>query len=423
MNILLIGSGGREHALAYALYNSNSTGKLYCAPGNPGILNFCDFADIDPLNFSDVVTFCKTNVIDLVVVGPEQPLSFGIADYLLGNRIKVFGPTKNAAMLESSKGYAKDFMFKYNIPTAEFKKFSSLEKEKAVSYIENYTKYPVVLKADGLAAGKGVIIANNKEEALDSLELFFNGKFGDAGNTVVIEEFIEGEEASVLAITDGKNFITLASSQDHKRIFDGDNGPNTGGMGAYSPAPIVTDAVLEKVNKRILKPSIDGIAKEGAPFIGCLYAGLMINNGEPKVVEFNVRFGDPETQAVLMSFRGDFAGLLMSAAIGELDESCVDVICDNYSCCVVMVSDGYPESYEKGQIITGIREAEKTGAIIFHAGTKLTDGNIVVNGGRVLGVTGVGNSLNEAVKNAYNAVEKIHFEKSYYRKDIAKKAL
>jgi phosphoribosylamine--glycine ligase len=325
--------------------------------------------------------------------------------------------------LESSKGFAKEFMKKYNIPTADFEIFFLKQKQKAIDYLNTYKNYPIVLKADGLAAGKGVVICEDKKTAIEELENFFSGKFGSAGQTIVMEEFMLGEEASILALTDGNNFITLASSQDHKRAFDGDKGPNTGGMGAYSPAPIVTDEILEKVKIQIIRPTLEGMKKEGSTFKGCLYVGLMINNSEPKVVEYNVRFGDPETQAVLVNFKGDFSGLLLSIAEGELDESYIDEICDSHSCCVVMTSEGYPGNYPKGQIIRGIKEAEKTGAVVFHAGTALKDGNLTSNGGRVLGITGIGNNLKQAVENAYNAVNCINFDKSFYRKDIAHRAI
>ncbi|MFC2130540.1 phosphoribosylamine--glycine ligase [Bacteroidota bacterium] len=423
MNTLLIGGGGRENALSYAIFHSYSNNKLFCAPGNPGISKFAESVDIYVNKHQEVIDFCKIMNIDLVVIGPEQPLADGLADSLRENNINVFGPSKKAARLESSKGFAKEFMLKHNIPTAAYKSFSLEEKGNALKYIQDLNQFPVVLKADGLAAGKGVVIAKNRNEAVDTLNSMFSGQYGEAGNSVVIEEFLIGEEASILAVTDGRKFVTLASSQDHKRIYDGDKGPNTGGMGAYSPALIVTDTLLEEVRTRILKPAIDGIADDGTPFIGCLYAGLMINDGTPKVVEFNVRFGDPETQAVLTNFRGDFTRLLHSAAIGDLDISAIDETSHGYSCCVVMASEGYPVSYPKGQIITGIDKAEKIGAVVYHAGTSLIDGELKVSGGRVLGVTGKGDSLKEAVDIAYSAVKLIHFDNTYYRKDIAAKAL
>lgn len=423
MHILLIGNGGREHALAYSLYHSSSTEKIYCTPGNPGIFRFCENPNIKHDDFNALAQFCLEKNISLVVVGPEQPLADGITDFLESKQIKVFGPSKSASKLEASKGFAKLFMKKYNIPTAKFEIFNFKQKKHAIDYINGYKQYPVVLKADGLAAGKGVVICENKESALSEIEEFFSGKFGNAGQTIVFEEFMRGEEASILALTDGTNYITLASSQDHKRAYDGDAGPNTGGMGAYSPAPIVTSEILENVKKKIIEPTLEGMKTEGHPFKGCLYVGLMISNNEANVVEYNVRFGDPETQAVLPNFKGDFSALLLSIAEGKLDESTIDEICDSYSCCVVITSEGYPGSYPKGQLISGIKEAEKAGAIVFQAGTALKDEELVANGGRVLGVTGIGNNLMQAVDNAYRAVACINFEKSFFRKDIAKKAL
>jgi phosphoribosylamine---glycine ligase len=419
MNTLLIGSGGREHALAYAVYNSKSNHQIYCTPGNPGILEYSEIANVNVKDHLGIVEFCKNKKINLVLIGPEQPLADGLADDLRQHGINVFGPGKNAARLESSKGYAKDFMKKYNIPTADYKIFNEENKKDIIDYLKRYEKYPLVLKADGLAAGKGVTIANSKIEALNEVELMFSGKFGKAGKSIVVEEFLQGEEASVLAVSDGKKFVTLASSQDHKRIYDGDKGPNTGGMGAYSPAPVVNNKVMELVKDTILKPAINGMLKEGNPFIGCLYAGLMIKDEQPKVVEFNVRFGDPETQAVVMNFKGDFLGLLHSASVGSLDLNTIENECSGHTCCVVMASKGYPNNYTKGQTIEGIDKAIEKGAIVFHAGTIFENDKLKVAGGRVLGVTSTGNTLEEAVKKAYQSVEIISFENSYYRKDIA----
>ena len=422
MNILLIGSGGREHAIARSLSLSHSLNKLYSFPGNPGIWQFAQKADIHKFDFNLIIDFCKSNTIDLVVVGPEKPLADGISDILTENGIKVFGPSKQASRLESSKVFAKEFMARHNIPTAKYKVFSTEDYAVAYEYLQS-CKFPVVLKADGLAAGKGVIIADNYQSAKETLDSMFSGLFDEAGKTVVIEEFLVGEEASILAICDGKNFITLPSSQDHKRALDNDLGKNTGGMGAYSPAPIVTERVMNKVHEKILKPAIEGMEAEGFPFVGCLYAGLMIQNEEPKVVEFNVRFGDPETQAVLSIFDGDFPKLLFSAACGNLDKSAMKDSSDKYSCCVILASGGYPDEYKKGFEITGIEEAEKIGAIVYHSGTKLNDGKLLSEGGRVLGVTGVSTSMETAIKLAYDSVKKINFSNIFYRKDIGKKAL
>ena len=422
MNILLIGSGGREHALALAISKSENLAKIYAAPGNPGILNIAEKADLDLNNYSQISSFCKTNKIELVVIGPEQPLAEGMSDFLREQGINVFGPSKNAARLESSKGFAKEFMLKYSIPTANFRIFEYSSENEAIEYI-NQSEFPLVLKADGLAAGKGVVIAQSCEEAINTIKEMFAGSFNDAGKSVVIEEFMDGEEASILVITDGKDYITLASSQDHKRVFDGDTGPNTGGMGAYAPAPVVTDDILEKVNTKIIEPVIKNMSEEGNPFTGCLYVGLMIKDGEPKVVEFNVRFGDPETQAVLPLFAGDFLKLLYSASTGRLDKSAVINVNQGFACNVVLASNGYPGSFQKGFEITGIENAESEDLLVYHAGTAIKVGKLVTNGGRILGVCGVSNDLQSAIDKAYKGIESIHFENAYFRKDIGYKGL
>ena len=422
MNVLLIGSGGREHALAHAISKSPLLDKFYCLPGNPGIQQYARPFDCGLDNYYLISDRCKVKEIDLVVIGPEQPLADGLADFLREKGINVFGPSEKPARLESSKGYAKDFMQKYGIPTASYKKFTAGEESAAIDYLK-IQDYPIVIMADGLAAGKGVIIADTFDNAADTVRSMFKGKFKEAGQTVVIEEFLQGEEASILAISDGKDFITLAPSQDHKRTFDNDEGPNTGGMGAYAPASIVNATVLEKVKANIIKPVIENLVQEGTPFVGCLYAGLMINNDEPKVVEFNVRFGDPETQVVLPVFDGDFLRLIFSAARESLDTSVVNNIANGAACCVVLSSDGYPLSYQSGYEITGIDEAEKEGTIIYHAGTKWEDGILKTAGGRVLGVCAVANNLAEARDLSYKAVGKINFENKFYRKDIAVKGL
>jgi phosphoribosylamine--glycine ligase len=422
MNVLLIGSGGREHALALAISKSELLDKFYCLPGNPGIQKFARPFDCGLDNYYLISDRCKVKEIDLVVIGPEQPLADGLADFLREKGINVFGPSKAPARLESSKAFAKDFMQKYGIPTAAFKKFTALEEDDAIDYLKN-ADYPLVIKADGLAAGKGVIIAQTFDEAVDAVKAMFNGKFKEAGQTLVIEEFLKGEEASILAVSDGKDFITLAPSQDHKRAYDNDKGPNTGGMGAYAPAPIVNETVLEKVKENIIKPVIDNMRKEGTPFIGCLYAGLMIDNNEPKVVEFNVRFGDPETQVVLPIFDGDFLRLIFSAARGSLDTSVINNVANGAACCVVLTSEGYPASYKSGFEISGIEDAENEGAIVFHAGTKWEDGLLKTAGGRVLGVCAVAGNLKQARDLSYKAVDKINFENKFYRKDIATKGL
>lgn len=422
MNILLIGSGGREHALALALTNSLSCTKLYSYPGNPGIWKISEKVEQELKTHTDFVNFCKINNIDLVVIGPEQPLADGLADSLRQNDINVFGPSKLAARLESSKGFAKEFMRKYNIPTADFRIFSKEEQDQVIEYLRK-SIFPVVIKADGLAAGKGVVIAKDFFEAENIIKEIFSGLFGEAGNYIVVEEFMEGEEASVLSITDGKDFILLPSSQDHKRILDGDEGKNTGGMGAYAPAPVINKEVLEQIELEIISPTIKAMNAEETPFRGCLYAGLMIKNNKAKVVEFNVRFGDPETQAVLPLISGDFAALLYSAAIGNLDKSKININIDKYCCCVVLASRGYPDNFGKGFEIKGIDLAEQNGALVFHAGTALKDGKLVNSGGRVLGITALGNSLDEAIKKAYQCVDVISYQNKYYRQDIGIKGL
>lgn len=422
MNILVIGSGGREHAIVYALNKSVSTSKIFCYPGNPGIFEIAEKADINLNNYSEIADFCLQNIIDLVVIGPEQPLSDGLADYLRNQNINVFGPNKLAAQLESSKKFAKDFMSQNSIPTALYKCFTKNDYDEIKKYLRVHP-IPIVIKADGLAAGKGVIIANSYEEAITSIDSIFSGQFGEAGNTIVIEEFMQGIEASIFAISDGNDYVVLAPAQDHKRAFDNDLGKNTGGMGAYSPAAIVDNAVLDKVCKNIIEPTLSAMKNDYCPFIGCLYVGLMIHNNEPKVVEFNVRFGDPETQAVLSIFQGDFARLLYSAAIGKIDKSAIINSNNGACCCVVLVSAGYPDDYKKGYPITGISEAEAQGAIVFHAGTSIANNQIVNSGGRVLGVCALADDLNQARNKAYSFVDIINFENKFYRKDIALKGL
>jgi phosphoribosylamine--glycine ligase len=422
MTTLLIGSGGREHALAYAIKKSESCKYLYCSPGNPGIFQLAVNAQIDVNDYLSVAEFCRDKNVDLVVIGPEQPLAEGLSDFLRERGINVFGPSKAAAQLESSKGFAKEFMKRHRIPTAKYVRFSANDAGNAHEYIDNH-KMPIVLKADGLAAGKGVIVAQTKDEAHAALDEMFAGKFKDAGKEVVIEDFLEGEEASILAITDGQDFFLMQPSQDHKRVFDGDKGENTGGMGAYAPAPIVCDLLLKKIEEKVIKPAIGGMAGNGTPFIGCLYAGLMINDGEPYVVEFNVRFGDPETQPVMMLFNGDFAKLLHSAAVGALDKSAASIIDDEFTCCVVLASDGYPGSYQKGMEITGIENIDRGTTYVFHAGTSKKNGKLLSAGGRVLGVTSRRKTLKEAINNAYAEVAKINFENMYYRRDIGRKGL
>ncbi len=423
MNVLLIGSGGRENALAYKIAQSKLLDKLFIAPGNPGTKLLGENVAIKLNDFYSVYDFCLINKIELVVVGPEQPLVEGISDFLRQKGIKVFGPDKSAAEIEASKSFAKSLMSNYNIPTASYAEFNSSKLTEAKDYIKEQ-KFPCVIKADGLAAGKGVLICNNIMESEKAVEEIFVEKvFGSSGDKLIIEEFMTGEEASIFAITDGDDYICLPSAQDHKRIGNGDTGKNTGGMGAYSPAPIVTDEILSEVENKIIKPTLNALKNENRKFIGCLYCGLMLTAEGVKVVEFNCRFGDPETQAVLPLLEGDFLKLLYSAASGNLDKSSVKYS-GGSAVCVVAASKGYPDSYEKGFEITGIQSMEND-VIVFHAGTKEINRKILTNGGRVLGVTAVvnDNNLKKAKEKAYIALRKINFKNIYYRSDIADKAL
>jgi phosphoribosylamine--glycine ligase len=424
MNVAVIGSGGREHALTYKISQSPKCEKIFIIPGNPGTCSIGQNAVIDIKDHNAITNFCQTRGIDLVVIGPEIPLVDGLADALREKGISVFGPNKNAAEIEASKLFAKNLMKEYNIPTADFARFNSNEYEKAKKYLES-SKFPIVIKADGLAAGKGVLLCENIEQALASLDnLFIDKIFGESGDRIVIEEFLEGEEASIFAITDGEVFVCLPSAQDHKRIGDNDTGKNTGGMGAYSPAPIVTEEILKTVKSGIIVPTLKALRDKQKKFNGCLYCGLMITKAGPKVIEYNCRFGDPETQAVLPLLDGDFLELLYSAAKGKLNSDTV-----NYSggsaVCVVAASKGYPDKYEKGFEITGLNNLNENDIIVFHAGTKESNGKIVTNGGRVLSVTSVLNKpdLRRAKELAYNAISKINFEGIYYRKDISDKAI
>ena len=420
MDILLIGSGGREHAICRGLRKSAQVGKIYCAPGNPGMAQIAECVTLPPGNDA-VAEFAEKNGIGLVVVGPEAPLCEGVADAVRAKGIPVFGPSGAAARLEGSKDFSKAFMVKYGIPTAAYATFTDPEKAEAYIRSEYAAGRGVVVKADGLAAGKGVIVASSPEEALNGVRECFAGAFGKAGYRVVIEELLEGEEASILALTDGKTIVPLVSSQDHKRQLDGDRGPNTGGMGAYSPAPVVTPALMEEVRRSVLDNFLRGIREEKLDYRGIIYAGIMVTKNGPKVLEFNVRFGDPETQAVLTRFDGDLADTLLKTANCELEKA--DLIWSpEPAVCIVLASGGYPASVDKGHEISGIEAAEWDGAIVYHAGTALKDGKLVNSGGRVLGVTARGSDLREAVRKAYEAVSKISWTGMQYRKDIARRA-
>lgn len=417
MNILVIGSGGREHALYWKLSESPQTEQIYAIPGNPGMGASAAIALDD---HAAILRFVKEHEIGLVVVGPEVPLMNGLVDELEAAGIRAFGPRANAAEIEGSKSFAKDLMKKYGIPTARYEVFTAAEPARA--YIRQEGA-PIVVKADGLAAGKGVIVAMTEQEALDAVDAIMEDhSFGDAGARVVIEEFMEGEEASLLAFTDGRTIRPMISAQDHKRAYDGDRGPNTGGMGTYAPAPVMTPEMTERAVEEILKPTIAAMAKEGRTYRGCLYLGLMVTADGPKVVEFNARFGDPETQVVLPLLDSDLVAIMCACADGTLADVPIRWK-DGAAVCVVLASGGYPGHYEKGQEIHGLADAEAMGALVFHAGTAMKDGKLVTNGGRVLGVVGRGADISSAVDAAYAAAAKISFKDAYYRKDIAHRAL
>lgn len=417
MNILVIGSGGREHALYWKLSESPQTEQIYAIPGNPGMGASAAIALDD---HAAILRFAKEHEIGLVVVGPEVPLMNGLVDELEAAGIRAFGPRANAAEIEGSKSFAKGLMKKYGIPTARYEVFTAAEPARA--YIRQEGA-PIVVKADGLAAGKGVIVAMTEQEALDAVDAIMEDhSFGDAGARAVIEEFMEGEEASLLAFTDGTTIRPMISAQDHKRAYDGDRGPNTGGMGTYAPAPVMTPEMTERAVEEILKPTIAAMAKEGRTYRGCLYLGLMVTADGPKVVEFNARFGDPETQVVLPLLDSDLVAIMCACADGTLADVPIRWK-DGAAVCVVLASGGYPGHYEKGQEIHGLADAEAMGALVFHAGTAMKDGKLVTNGGRVLGVVGRGADISSAVDAAYAAATKISFKDAYYRKDIAHRAL
>lgn len=417
MNILVIGSGGREHALYWKLSESPQTEQIYAIPGNPGMGASAAIALDD---HAAILRFVKEHEIGLVVVGPEVPLMNGLVDELEAAGIRAFGPRANAAEIEGSKSFAKNLMKKYGIPTARYEVFTAAEPARA--YIRQEGA-PIVVKADGLAAGKGVIVAMTEQEALDAVDAIMEDhSFGDAGARVVIEEFMEGEEASLLAFTDGTTIRPMISAQDHKRAYDGDRGPNTGGMGTYAPAPVMTPEMTERAVEEILKPTIAAMAKEGRTYRGCLYLGLMVTADGPKVVEFNARFGDPETQVVLPLLDSDLVAIMCACADGTLADVPIRWK-DGAAVCVVLASGGYPGHYDKGQEIHGLADAEAMGALVFHAGTAMKAGKLVTNGGRVLGVVGRGADISSAVDAAYAAATKISFKDAYYRKDIAHRAL
>jgi phosphoribosylamine--glycine ligase len=423
MKVLVVGSGGREHVLCWKLKQSHKVTKVFCAPGNAGIADSAECVDISVSELDRLADFAVENKIDFTVVGPEAPLCDGLVDVFKNRGLKVFGPDKEAAQLEGSKDYAKQFMLKYNIPTAKAATFS--EVEPSIEYIRNEFdngEKGIVIKADGLAAGKGVCVAADAETAIEFVKSCFDGAFGSSGSKVLIEECLFGEEASILALTDGKTIVPLVTSQDHKRAYDGDEGPNTGGMGAYSPAPVVDDAVMAQVKAEVLDNFLKGIQEEGLFFRGLVFVGIMVTDKGPKVLEFNVRFGDPEVQAVMCRFEGDLLDVMEKTSEARLAEAEL-LWSDEPSVCVVMASGGYPGSYEKGFEISGLEDAAQEGAVVFHAGTSFKDGKVVNTGGRVLGVTARGKSISEAIAKAYNAVDKISWNGCFCRRDIGHRAL
>ncbi|MDZ5449679.1 phosphoribosylamine--glycine ligase [Labrys sp. ZIDIC5] len=420
MNILLIGSGGREHALAWAISASPLCERLYAAPGNPGMEECAICAVLDPADHPAVIAFCRENEIDFVVVGPEAPLVAGLVDDLAAAGIKAFGPTKAAAQLEGSKGYTKDLCQEFSIPTAAYRRFTDAVAARA--YVQEQGA-PIVIKADGLAAGKGVVVAMTLDDALAAVDAIFAGSVGEAGHEVVVEQFLEGEEASFFALCDGTTALPLISAQDHKRVFDGDKGPNTGGMGAYSPAPIMTSEMEERVMETIIRPTVRAMAARGTPFKGVLFAGLMITKDGPELIEYNVRFGDPETQVLMPRLRSDLLPALIASADGVL--STISLRWKNDAAlCVVMATKGYPGSFQRGSEIRGLAKAASLDdVLVFHAGTKRSGDHILANGGRVLGITASGKTVAEAQKRAYEAVDLVDWPEGFSRRDIGWRAI
>lgn len=418
MKVLIVGSGGREHAIAWKVAQSKKVDKIYCAPGNAGISQIAECVDIGAMEFDKLVSFAKEKEIDLTVIGMDDPLVGGVVDEFEKAGLRVFGPRKNAAILEGSKAFSKDLMKKYNIPTASYETFNS--PDEAVKYLET-SKYPIVLKADGLAFGKGVLICNTKEEAMDGVKtLMLDKQFGSAGNTIVVEEFMTGREVSVLSFVDGNTIKIMTSAQDHKRAMDGDKGLNTGGMGTFSPSPFYTEEVDAFCKKYIYQATVDAMKAEGREFKGIIFFGLMLTEEGPKVLEYNARFGDPETQVVLPRMKNDIVEVFEACVDGTLDTITLEFE-DNAAVCVVLASEGYPVQYEKGYPIKGLEKFEgKDSYFVFHAGTKFADGVLVTNGGRVLGVTATGSDLKTARENAYDAVKWVEFDNKYMRNDIGK---
>jgi phosphoribosylamine--glycine ligase len=421
MKVLVVGGGGREHALVWKVSQSPRVKKIYAAPGNAGMAQLAECVPIKAEDIAGLVAFASSKAVDLTIIGPEGPLSMGIVDEFQKERLPVFGPAKNAAEIEANKAFTKDLMKKYRIPSAEYGTFT--DRAEAEAYVRSKGA-PIVVKAAGLAAGKGVVVAETVEEAVNALDLIMTKKvFGQAGDVVVVEECLRGEEASFMAFTDGKTVIPMASSQDHKRVFDADKGPNTGGMGAYSPAPVVTKQIEKQVMEKVMNPTVRAMEKEGRLFKGILYAGLMIHNGEARVLEFNARFGDPETQPVMARLDSDLIEIIESILDGKLALTSVKWKADS-AVCVVIASGGYPGGYEKGKEIRGLdKAAGLRNVMVFHSGTAFRDGKVVTDGGRVLGVTGFGPSVAAAIDTAYAGVREISFEGAHYRRDIGARAL
>ncbi|WP_113259997.1 phosphoribosylamine--glycine ligase [Agrobacterium cavarae] len=418
MKVLLIGSGGREHALAWKIAQSPQLTKLFAAPGNPGIAEHAELVSLNVEDHAAVVAFCREQSIDFVVVGPEAPLVAGLADDLRAAGFATFGPSKDAAQLEGSKGFTKDLCARYDIPTGAYQRFKSAEPAKA--YIREQGA-PIVIKADGLAAGKGVTVAMTEAEALAAVDDCFDGAFGAAGAEVVVEAFLDGEEASFFCLSDGKTALALATAQDHKRVGDGDTGPNTGGMGAYSPAPVMTDEMVQRTMREIIQPTIEGMAKDGNPFSGVFFAGLMITKKGPELIEYNVRFGDPECQVLMMRLKSDLLPILYATATGTLDQVTAEWR-DDPALTVVLASKGYPAAYDKNTPIAFIPQ-ESDDAKVFHAGTALKDGQLVATGGRVLNVTAFGSTVSEAQARAYELVDAVKWENGFCRRDIGWQAV
>src|SRR3990167_8221206 len=421
MKILIVGSGGREHALAWKIARSPMVKKIFCAPGNPGIAEVSECVNIESENVDGLYNFALKQKIDLTVVGPEDALTAGIVDRFRDGHLHIFGPSKRASIIEGSKVFAKTLMRKYGIPTADFITFDDLKQaKKHLSSCE----FPLVIKADGLAKGKGVFVCKTLEDANKHIDDIMNEKiFGQAGDKIVVEEFLSGEEVSILAVTDGKTIVPLSSAQDHKAVYDGDKGPNTGGMGAYSPVPLITDELQYYIDENILVPIVHAMKKENRPYKGVIYAGLMITSAGPKVLEFNARFGDPETQVLLMRMKSDLVPLLLSTVKNNIEEVEIEWH-DGVSVCVIMASKGYPDKYEKGLPVFGLEAVKSvTNVQVFHAGTAIKNGKVVTNGGRVLGVTILERDLEKAQKNVYEAIKKLSFDGAYYRKDIGTKAI